>query len=322
MSRASGWLVMALLPCTFSAWACRPDNAGTHAQTIGPQAGSSPIGGVWATGSSRTYNTPAGNTPCSNNVVYFAIGYSSGWRYDTATGEWWHVNTPALGLKLTIGPLTGTQLPVVQARGQITTRNNTTLWVTTKLTRRAGAGFGQSPNPLELYMWSAADGTAFPGPGKRYAVYTTTVNGSLSTCTVANAAPPLVPARAASLPSVNSTTSANAGFSMPVTCIDNPYNARETPLRFTLRDANATGSTSNQLTTVAAGTTSAGVKLQLLRKDATGAYVVQNMGSSWDASAYRGTGMGAVDLAVRYIRTGAITPGTIRSQATLTIDYR
>lgn len=322
MSRISWWMVMALLQCTFSAWACRPANAGTQAQTIGPTANSSPIGGVWATGANRTYSTQSGNTPCSNNVVYFAIGWSSGWRYDAATTEWWHINTPAVGLKLTVGPLTGTQFPVIQAMSQITTRNNTTLYITTKLTRRAGTGFGQSANPLELYMWSAADGTAYPVPNKPYVLLTTTTNGALSTCTVANAAPLLAPARAASLPSVNSTTSANAGFSMPVTCVDNPYNARETPLRFTLRDANATGSTANQLTTVAAGTTSAGVKLQLLRKDASGAYVVQNMGSSWDGSAYRGTGTSPVDLAVRYIRTGAITPGTIRSQATLTIDYR
>ena len=138
-------------------------------------------------------------------------------------------------------------------------------------------------------------------------------------CRLANHAPPLADVRATDLGAVNSTVSANAGFIMPLTCTGAV--TMTTNVRFTLRDAHTTGSTSNLLAAIPGSTTSKGLQLQLLRKNASGTYVVQNMGSSWTQAKTAANVTAPLDFAVRYIRTGALTPGTIGSAVTLTMDY-
>jgi len=153
-------------------------------------------------------------------------------------------------------------------------------------------------------------------------VFDVTLAAAFNTCSVANIAPPLTPVRVIDLPANNATATANAAFTMPLTCTGAEHSVYQTPLRFTLRDANSTGNSTNQLTPVAAGTTSSGVRLQLLRKDSSGAYVVQNLNSTWNLDVYPSTRSVPIEFAVRYLRVGALIPGTIRSQATLTLDYR
>jgi len=276
------------------------------------------VGEKWGFGNNRTYDTPGGTAVCNHPTVAWQISESPGWSYDAATGQWWHSSAPALGIRVTVAD----EL-VTSGMGQRRVTAGNILYIRHDMYRRAGMGFGETPNPLKLVMWSGEAGPTPPSSTfHRVRVIAISTKAALITCAVSNAAPVLTPARAAAMPSVNTTTVAHAGFSMPVSCVDGPDGANNTPLRFTLRDANSTGSISDRLTPVAAGTTSAGVRLQLLRKAASGNYVVQNMGSSWDQVANRGSGTPAVELAVRYIRTGPITPGTIRSQATLTLEYR
>jgi len=140
-----------------------------------------------------------------------------------------------------------------------------------------------------------------------------------ATCQLSDIAPPLATIRAGDLPAVGSTAAASAGFTVPMTCANG--NMSSVPIRFTLKDAQATGNTSNELTPVPGRTTSSGIHLQLLRRPAGGSYAVQSMGASWTQTKTPTGTFPAPDLAVRYIRTGAITPGTIGSTVTLTLDY-
>ncbi|MCS4279169.1 hypothetical protein [Stenotrophomonas rhizophila] len=61
------------------------------------------------------------------------------------------------------------------------------------------------------------------------------------------------------------------------------------------------------LAAIPGSTTSKGLQLQLLRKNASGTYVVQNMGSSWTQAKTAANVTAPLDFAVRYIRTGALT---------------
>lgn len=307
------WLAAAvLLVLSVPAWAdCNATNPGDRTLTATTNGVLPAIGQTL----SITNGTRFAFSGCSKGIrIHLAIG-SGG--TDAATMAHYHnFNANIFAVRVRVNdvlrPLGSTDIMIPPSSGSYT--------VSFEVIRRNGTTFTHESGPPRIIV-DLCEVNAFNGCPNDFARHRTEfVFGMLpGFCRLANHAPPLADVRATDLGAVNSTATANAGFIMPLTCTGAV--TMTTNVRFTLRDAHTTGSTSNLLAAIPGSTTSKGLQLQLLRKNASGTYVVQNMGSSWTQAKTAANVTAPLEFAVRYIRTGALTPGTIGSAVTLTMDY-
>ncbi|MCS4233046.1 hypothetical protein [Stenotrophomonas sp. BIGb0135] len=309
-------VVLALL-VTSSAFACQGTNRQYREYTAPTNVALPALGGRLSLTTATNFNF-SGCHP-TNNIIYFWV---FGSNYDAATSAFYDSrNAPGLGVRIRFN---GTL--ITSERFKMLNPPASGSWpITYEVIRRSTASLVQSgsvPHVFVSICGHAAVAGSFGCPlveGNDTFINRLYYPAQPATCQLSDIAPRLAVLRAADLPAVGSTAAGNAGFAVPMTCANG--NMSSVPIRFTLKDAQATGNTSNQLTPIPGSTTSAGVRLQLLRRPAGGSYAVQNMGASWTQTKTPTGTFPAPDLAVRYIRTGAISPGTIGSAVTLTMDY-
>ncbi len=310
-------VVLLTLLVTSSALACQGTNRQYRQYTAPTNVALPAVGGRLSLTTATNFNFSGCNA--TNHIIYFWV-YTG--TYDAATLSFYDSrNAPGLGVRIRFN---GTI--ITDRRVKMLNPPASGSWpISYEVIRRSTGSLVQSgsvPHILVTICGHNAVAGSFgcslvEGPD-------TFINrvhypAQPATCQLSDIAPVLAPIRATEVPNVGSTATANPGFVVPMNCANG--NMSSVPIRFTLRDAQATGSTSNQLTPIPGSTTSAGVRLQLLRRPAGGSYTVQNMGASWTQTKTPTGTFPAPDLAVRYIRTGAITPGTIGSAVTLTMDY-
>ena len=314
---ASMLVVLLTLLVTRSALACAGTNLGYREYTAPTNVALPAVGGRLSLTTATNFNF-SGCSPTDNLISFWVFTGT----YDAATSSFYDSrNAPGLGVRIHFN---GTL--ITQNRFMVPNPPASGSWpITYEVIRRSTASLVQSGSVPHVRV-------SICGPRVGAGTYncslaegpTSFVNrlyypAEPATCQLSDIAPPLVPIRASEVPNVGSTVTANPGFAVPMTCANG--NMSSVPIRFTLKDAQATGSTSNELTPIPGSTTSAGLRLQLLRRPPGGSYAVQNMGTSWTQTKTPTGTFPAPDLAVRYIRTGAITPGTIGSAVTLTMDY-
>ena len=314
---ASIVVVVLVLLVTSSAFACQGTNRQYREYTAPANVALPAVGGRLSLTTATNFNF-SGCHP-TNNIIYLWVFTGN---YDAATSSFYDSrNAPGLGVRIRFN---GTL--ITAERTKMLNPPASGSWpITYEVIRRSTASLVQSgsvPHILVSICGHAAVSSVYACPmveGPDTFINRVYYPAQPATCQLSDVAPVLTQLRAAEVPNVGSTATANAGFVVPMTCANG--NMSSVPIRFTLKDAQATGNTSNQLTPIPGSTTSAGVRLQLLRRPAGGSYAVQNMGASWTQTKTPTGTFPAPDLAVRYIRTGAISPGTIGSAVTLTMDY-
>lgn len=291
---------------TAACWATNPGSYDVNfAVTAYP-----PVGGVMA----RTDGHPYTYSGCTYGIRLQLHPFD---LYDPTHQVFYDLANPSVGVRITAAGRTMTSYS--QNVTGIPTSGSLT--VSYELVRLRPGPFTERSG-IRVALFDPTFGADIPpGSDPRLFVHTAVMpEVRPTTCELGNIAPPLNTIRAADLPSVGSVATANAGFLLPMTCRDGTDPGTVT-MRFVLRDALASGSTADTLTVNPASSTSSGVALQMLRKDASGTYVLQNMGATWTQTKTQTGPMVPVDLAVRYIRTGAVAAGTLNSQATVTLDY-
>lgn len=151
--------------------------------------------------------------------------------------------------------------------------------------------------------------TTYPGAGT--ITHSVTFNVSVPTlaCTLSDASLTLGDVRAADLPA-NGRTSGDRTLAVTMNCP-----AAGTPVKLTLTDAIGSTGVAGQLAPTS-GSTASGVRIRLLRSGTPVAFATQ-----WDHGT-SSAGNQSINFTAQYIRTGALTAGSIGGRATLTADYR
>jgi type 1 fimbria pilin len=127
-----------------------------------------------------------------------------------------------------------------------------------------------------------------------------------------------VPLRTAFPSNLNTGSTGATPFSLGVNC------TQGVTVKITLTDASNVSNTSTILG-LAAGSTATGVGLQILNGSKPVAYgpdsAVQGNVNQWTVGTSAGGPM-TIPLTAQFVRTGAVTPGTVKGTATFTMSYQ